>query len=298
MPLPPQSNLNKPEQQVNGSLAEVSVPRNTQIARHLSVSRGKGRKRGKVSVRPGRSIDQNGYPTNRVCDIVKYSGFLLPLGNKRVGKARATQNQAKGIISLSRTTLNKSASKKSKPWQRLKSTISPAQEKGGGKRGRVDTSRLSTLLDYSPSLAGKSLLHNGTEPVTTAHDFASYYLPDPRLPPTNQDNTQLWAAVMAKTKPDLPTSRANVNAPHGETGTVDYGHMLFKIGIDLQDLWEKPQFTATTDPCTYPGFETQEKVSNYVVDFDSEKARAFATGFRKWLDRLAPNETVLSHCLA
>ena len=301
MPLPPQSNLNKPEQQVNGSLAEVSVPCNTQIAHHLPVSRGKGRKRGKVSVRPGRSIDQNGYPYQQSLRHCQAQRILSAVGQQESGKSTSNTKPSQGDhqpISNNTQQAILPASKKSKAWQRLKSTISPAQEKGGGKRGRVDTSRLSTLLDYSPSLAGKSLLHNGTEPVTTAHDFASYCLPDPRLPPTNQDNTQLWAAVMAKTKQDLPTSHANVNAPHGERGTVDYGHMLFKIGIDLQDLWEKPQFTATTDPCTYPGFETQEKVSNYVVDFDSEKARAFATGFKKWLDRLAPNETVLSHCLA
>lgn len=301
IPLPPQSNLNKPEQQVNGSLAEVSVPCNTQIAHHLPVSREMGRKRGKVSVRPGRSIDQNGYPYQQSLRHCQAQRTLSAVGQQESGKSTSNTKPSQGDhqpISNNTQQVIFAASIKPKPWQRLKSTISPAQEKGGGKRGRVDTSRLSTLLDYSPSLAGKSLLHNGTEPVTTAHDFASYCLPDPRLPPTNQDNTQLWAAVMAKTKPDLPTSRANVNVPHGEPGTVDYGHMLFKIGIDLQDLWEKPHFTATTDPCTYPGFETQEKVSNYVVDFDSEKARAFATGFREWLDRLAPNETVLSHCLA
>ena len=79
---------------------------------------------------------------------------------------------------------------------------------------------------------------------------------------------------MAKTETDSASYEAIVRVTHG---TLGYGRMLFKIGIDLPGLWRLPEFMETTDPCTYPGFETQEKVSKKVVDFDSEEARHIAT---------------------
>ena len=111
------------------------------------------------------------------------------------------------------------------------------------------------------------------KPVTTAHDSAFSYLPNSRLPPPDQDNTKLWATVMAKTETDSDSYKAIVRVTHG---TLGYSRMLFEIGIDLAGLWTLPELMETTDLCTYPGFETPEKVSKYVVVFDSEEARHIA----------------------
>ena len=65
---------------------------------------------------------------------------------------------------------------------------------------------------------------------------------------------------------------------------MGYGDMLFKIGIELPGPSDNPQFMETTDPRTYPGFETQLKVSKYVVEFDPDQARDVAICFKDWLD--------------